>query len=320
MSDAQWNALEAWDQTLVRDDEGDVAICFGLAVDFYFRDGQTPEKRRAVLECFSEYERLFETSLRWWVVENKSISSVAKLKNRDMSPYLLSPKWETPEAYEEAWSFVWHGGERKEDASPIRMEGFGPSRFAIEHSGELAYLRASFPVNLWANRVEQLLQLVLRWSARLQVVHGYGGLTLIQSLDDGLAQLYESQEYGYGMRYPGIEIDDPLGTANSTQQGIKGGNWITLLGAEYLAKLGGVVALRQLLGAEFRVHEYVGGTMIVAGPAPDIGDRNRGIDAPHLRALAAVLRPLRTPRHWPVQARGKFSDADEFNAWLGRFD
>ncbi len=79
-------------------------------------------------------------------------------------------------------------------------------------------------------------------------------------------------------------------------------------------------ALRERLGADFAVHEYGGGVLIVAGPAPEIGDRNQKADTPRLHRLARVLKPIRASRHWPVQALGKFSDADAFNAWLARFD
>jgi hypothetical protein len=320
MVNEEWKALKVWEGKQVKDAEGDVALCFGLAIDFYFRGGETADKRRAMLECFREYESLCGPSLRWWVVENKALRSVAKLKVRDMSPYLLSTKWETSEAHEEACTFIWHGGERKEDASPIRIEGFGASRFDVEHGGDLSYLRVSFPVTFWADRLEALLRLIGGWSVMLQPVHGYGGVTLIQSMDDGFAQMYEDEEFGLAMRYPGLEIDDPVSTACSTQLGIKGGNWITILGTEYLTKLGEGEGIQSKLGREFAVQAYSGGQLIVAGPCPEIGDRSRDIDTPLLRRLAALLRPIRTPQHWPTQARGKFSDAAAFNAWLARFD
>jgi hypothetical protein len=320
MSQADWKPLAVWEQTEVRDEDQDVAICFGLTVTMFFRDGHTADKRSAVLECVREYDHLCGPALRWWVVEGKNFSRVEKLKNRDMAPYLLSPKWETPEAYREVWALFWHGGEDEEDANPFFIEGLGESMFKAEKKGFYSFLSASFPVTWWADKVDDLRKLVLRWSTRLRPVHGYGGITLIKSRSGGLAQMHEGEEHGFAIRYPGLEIGDPSSTSMSTQTGIKEGNWITILGDEYLEKLGGLASLRGSLGAEFSIDEYPGGAVIVAGPAPEVGDRNRNIDTPRLRALARVLKPIRVEHHWPVQARGKFSDADNFNAWLARFD
>lgn len=320
MSREQWKELKSWESRQVCDKDGNVVLCFGLAIDFYFRGGETAEKRSAMLQCFQDYESLCGPMLSWWVVENKSLRAVAKLKVRDMSPYLLSPKWETPDAYEEACTFVWHGGQCREDASPIRIEGFGQSRFDMEHGDSYSHLRVSFPVTFWADKCEALFDMVLRWSARLQPVHGYGGVTLIQSMNNGLVQMYEDEECGFATDFPGIEIDDPISTANSTQLGIKGGNWLTLIENAYVSKLGGPEQLRSELGPDFQIQGYSGGMLIVAGSCPEIGDHKCNIDTPLLRKLAAVLKPIRTPQHWPTQARGKFSDAQAFNAWLARFD
>jgi len=76
MSEVDWKPLAVWEQTEVRDEDKDVAICFGLAVTMYFRDGHMADKRGAVLECFREYDRLCGSALRWWVVENKVFSRV----------------------------------------------------------------------------------------------------------------------------------------------------------------------------------------------------------------------------------------------------
>jgi hypothetical protein len=320
MSGDDWKPLAHWEQMQVRHDEEHVVICFGLTVAVYFREGHTADQRRAVLECVREYDGLCGASLRWWAVEGKVFGPVAKLRKRDMAPYLLSPKWETPEAHRENWALLWHGGEHEKDASPFFIEGYGESRFNDGRNGSYSYLRASFPVTWWADKVDELRQLVLRWSARLRPVHGYGGVSLIKTHSGGLAQMHEDDEHGFAMRHPGIEVGGPTSTSMSTQGGIKEGNWITILSDLYLEKLGGVDALRARLGDEFSFGAYPGGAVIVAGPAPEVGDRDRDLDTPRLRSLARVLRPIRTPRHWPVQARGKFSDAANFNAWLARFD
>ncbi|HYO73708.1 MAG TPA: type VI immunity family protein [Archangium sp.] len=320
MSENKWTSLAMWERNAVTDDQGDVAMCFGLAVTMYFRAGHTEEKRRAILECFDEYQRLCGSALRWWVTEDKWLSPVTKLKSRDMSPYLLSRKFEEPAAYDRTWAFLWHGAEKKESASPFLIEAFGASKMDMEVHDGFSYLRVSFPVTWFEERVEDFLRLILRWSERVQPVHGYGGVTLIRSPNDGFSQMHEEEESGFAARYPGIEIDDPLGHSMRTQTGIKGGNWITILSKAFVEKLGGAAELREHLGTGFRVEEYSGGAMIVAGPVPEIGDRNRNIDTPHYRRLAQVLKPIRIDRHPPIQVRGRLSEEGAFAAWLARFD
>lgn len=322
MTDQAWLALSPWEQISETYKDGDVVFCLGLGVTWYFRDGHTDEKRRAALDCMNDYLALCGPSLRYWVVEGKSLSPVAKLKSRDMSPYLLSPKWNTPEAEDEAWAFLWHGGQRKEDASPFRIEALGGPKRDSDLGDDLSHLQVSFPVTFFADRPGELRELLVRWSARLHPAHGYGGITIVRSPNDGLAQMYEPQMAGLAMRHPGLEIDDPMGHAYATGEGasIKGGNWITVLSTEFLEKLGGLSRLREELGAPYELLEYPGGAVIVAGPVPEVGDWNRGVDTPHLRKLARVLKPIRVRNHPPIHVKGKFSTEDGFEEWLSRFD
>jgi hypothetical protein len=106
----------------------------------------------------------------------------------------------------------------------------------------------------------------------------------------------------------------------ATLNGIKGGNWLTILSDPFVERLGGRDAIREALGEPFAVESFTGGVMIVAGNAPEVGDRNRNIDAPLYRKLARILRPIRIDQHPPVYAMGPLSVEGEFDAWLARFD
>ena len=112
--------LGAWSNRTLIDADGRVAICFGLAVTLYFRDGHIEPKRRAVLDCFNDYESVAGTALTWHCVGARSrrMSRVSALRDHDMSPYLLSKLWNEPAAYEHAWAFFWHDGVDRDDASP----------------------------------------------------------------------------------------------------------------------------------------------------------------------------------------------------------
>jgi hypothetical protein len=321
MADTDWQLLSKWSETLVHDEDGRVALCFGLAATLYFRDGHTREKRQASLECFNEYDRMCGPSLRWCYASASSsrLGSVEKLRSRDMSPFLLSPEWDAPEAREHGWGFYWHGGLHPDDASPFKIYGYGTPRMYAELDGSLSFLQVSFPVLWFQGKSEGFPELILRWSTRLGAYHGYGGITLIESPDDNLSQTFSTTIAAFGGRYPGIEIDDPMSHKLATVDGIKGGNWLTILSTGFVEKLGGGEILREKLGEPFAVVDYDGGVMVVAGPIPEVGDRNWNADTPLYKRLARVLDPIRIKDHAPPYAEGRFAEEGEYEKWLARF-
>ena len=318
MAENDWKLLTKWGESLVQDEDGRIAIRFGLAATLYFYDGHTEEKRRASLECFNEYNRMCGASLRWCYASASSsrMGRVEKLQNRDMSPFLLSPMWDASEAREHGWGFHWHGGEHPDDASPFRIYAYGSSKMYAD----LSFLQVSFPVLWFQGRPNEFQELILRWSERLKPYHGYAGITLIESPNEALSQIYSTDIASFASRYPGLEIDDPMSHGLATVNGIKGGNWLTVLSTHFVKRLGGHDGLREQLGEPFVVKEYDGGLIIIAGTVPEVGDRNRDIDTPLYRKLAKVLKPIRLQHHPPPYAAGRLAEEGEYAAWLARFD
>lgn len=317
-----WDDLAAWNDAEVRNKHEIRSLCFGLAATFYFRDGHTERKRRAALACFDDYDARFGSSLRWCQAsaETSRLGRVDKLRSRDMSPYLLSPKWDTPEAHDRAWAYYWHGGEHKHDASPFEVNGFGSPKMFAEVRQSLSFFRFSVPVLHVREQPDVFVDLVMQCSERLEPVHGYGGVTVLTSSDRGTVQRAAPRIAGFAARYPGLEVDRPMSHKRVTQSGIKGGNWITILSTPFIDRLGGLPALGAALPESFVTHEYGDGVVIVAGPAPEVGDRHRNIDTPAYRELARVLKPIRITEHPAIYPKGRFSEQEGFAEWLARFD
>ena len=322
MTHADWAQLSRWTEASVQDEDGTVMIRFGLAATLYFRNGHAEDKRRAALECFNEFHDLCRGWLRWQGVgaDAMRMSPVAKLQSHDMSPFLLSSRWNEAAAREHPWFFYWHGGERPDDASPVRIYAYGSPRMYAELDDSLSFLQVSFPVLAFHERPEGFLKLILRWCERLEPYHGYGGVTLLNALNSESVQSYGQQIAALAARHPGIEIDEPMSHKRATQNGIKGGNWLTVLSTVFVGELGGADELRQKLGEPFVVNEYSGGVMIVAGQVPEVGDRNRNVDTPLYKRLARVLEPIRIREHPKPYVEGRFARDGEFAAWLARFD
>jgi hypothetical protein len=320
MSGSDWTGLNAWDSLQTHDEDGRVAICFGLAATLYFHDSD--EKRRAALECFNEFEHLIGASLRWHCVgaNSRRFSPVSKLQSREMSPYMLSKKWNTPEAADQGWAFYWHGGEHPEDASSIKIHAYGSPRQYAEWHNSLSFLQTSVPISWSSAHVQKFLALVQRLCALLKPCHGYSGITLLESPDRGLAQCYSPEIASVAFQHPGIEVDQPMSHKLATQEGIKGGNWLTVLSTRLVERLGGVDHVQTKLGDPFVVTDYGEGILIIAGPVPEVGDRDLNLDTPLYRKLAAMLKPIRIQDHPPPYSEGRFAEDGVFASWLARFD
>lgn len=300
------------------DSDGYVVLRFGFIATLYFRNGHSMDKRKAIIECFKEYNDLCGEYLRWCVVDGERFSPVTPLTSRDISYYLLSPKLEQSDM---AWAFFWHGGEREEDASEFRIFGLGQPKSDNDISDSLSFLTVTFSQKWTLKKPEVLSELMLRWSDRLQPFHGYAGIGIVVAADDGLAADNENRVYAISKRCPGVEVDYPMDHCLYTTEKIKGGSWITVLSQFFIDQLGGTISLKQDLGEPFRVQEYQGGAIIIAGTHPEIGDSNRGIDTPNYRRLGRVLKPIRIVSHSSVgESIEDWFSADEFEAWLRRFD
>jgi len=300
------------------DRDGHVAFRLALILTLYFHRGHSADKRRAVLECFNHYFALVGAGLRWWVIEEGHFSPVAKLAGKDMSPYLLSNRFEE---FDRAWAFKWHGAEGREEASDLQIFGLGQTKSDSDFRGDLSFLTMAVPLDWAAAHSDQFLNLAIRCASLLRPFHGYGGIGVVLG-EDGLADVaVEDRLMSVAAQHPGVEIDLPMNHVIFTKSAIKGGNWITVLSDPFVEQLGGADALRQALGEPFQLAQYPGGVVLVAGETPEFGDRNRRVGTPNYKKLARVLKPIRASEHGGISEsfEGRF-DAEEFQNWLGRFD
>lgn len=300
------------------DRDGQFVVRLALILTLYFDRGHSADKRRAVLDCFNSYFELLGPELRWWVVDEGRFSPVAKLARKDMSPYLLSDKFEQ---FDRHWAFKWHGAEEPQEASDLLISALGQPKSDSEFHGDLSFLTMAVPLQWAAVHSDRFLDLAVRCATQLRPFHGYGGIGIVLS-ENGVADVaVEDRVASIAAQHPGVEIDSPMDHAIWTRNAIKGGNWITAVSDPFVEQLGGAEALRRSLGDPFQVVDYPGGVVIVAGPTPEFGDRNRRVGTPLYRKLARVLKPVRVTEHGGISEsfEGRF-DAEEFQNWLGRFD
>jgi hypothetical protein len=174
---------------------------------------------------------------------------------------------------------------------------------------------------LWLSKRPGLLRdFALKISRRLRPVSGHGGLGVIEAVDRGAALDFQPAVYQIAKRFPGLDVDGPI--TGSLDDGIKGVNWLTILGDHWVNEMGGLDALRKSLNEDFEFYPYNGGLMIQAGPKPQAGDAQANRWPQHYVTLAKVLRPIfmKTVPDFHQFPGAKCMRAEESRAWVHRFD
>ena len=128
--------------------------------------------------------------------------------------------------------------------------------------------------------------------------------------------------HGIAFQLLGVEVDYPLTHSRFFAQGIKGASWLTILGRQWIERIGGSESLHNSLGGDIHLIDYTCGLMLRAGEKPTYGDLTSGDNIDVYRRLSAVLKPIRVNEHSGVHygGSGKYLNSQEFRKWLARFD
>ncbi|HEV7913237.1 MAG TPA: type VI immunity family protein [Albitalea sp.] len=120
-------------------------------------------------------------------------------------------------------------------------------------------------------------------------------------------------------RYPGYDVN--MNETGRLRLGsrVRGARWLTFLGPEILARLGGLEALRAKLPPAFEFHPAGAGLLVRAARLPEIGDAAKKVDVPMLRALAAALEPVTAFEEVVLLGSLADWDKDALRKWERRF-
>lgn len=125
----------------------------------------------------------------------------------------------------------------------------------------------------------------------------------------------------YIQRYPGLDIAKAGSVAMDIGDRPLGAYWMNLFGPHLSQKLGGIETLRSALPEQVRVSSSgQGGSCVILGDVPDIGDVNRQNNLPLYHQLAAVLRPhMQVPEVAYFTDKEGMADREGQAAWHNRF-
>lgn len=321
LDDAHSSAI---DEIRLTDDHGFTVGRVGFAIELYFKSGEDVAKRSALVSIMREYHDLFGGALTHYLkVAANRLSRISGDAYLDY--YAQSAEALPPDEPFDASVFGYPGGAVIDEPTPVSMSFSAAGPEPLSPRG-LSYLCAYFPASFVAARgYGHFVEMTRKWAATLQVVHGTAGYSVLLEHGDfgagGVMALMPALN-----RFLGLDFSDPgmflVEASEADDTSIKSINWLTVLGGDGLARLGGIEAIMQRLGPTCEVIHYWGGVVIQAGDMPQLGDCNRGTILEEYRRVADVVRPIR----FTAYKRGLFvlgsneDERDETRKWLQRFD
>ena len=209
-----------------------------------------------------------------------------------------------------------HSGKQAgEVQSPaIRMSLLGPldpPRFV---------LRMALPVE-WGDHPDQVIALAQDALAEFPLSSGYAGYSLLwQDSDPLVDRKVLKWAIPLMVRYPGFGFGDALRTSNGAKHGVAAVNWLTFLGAEAAAALGGLAALERSVPVGVSALALgEAGAILRAGDAPQIGDVDRQETLPTYGAVGKLVAHVVAPDEALKQILIKGMSDEDARDWLRRF-
>jgi hypothetical protein len=296
----------------VKDKDGRIAVMIGLLVTVFFENHLTREARERVADVAQDYIHLVRQHLRWTVPPGaKRTCSIDSAATR------LPKEWLPDHPDGKSWSFDFHGGDMERAASAFHVCGFGS-----QYTDGLGHLHVSFPMLWFAEpSAGTFPDYVLKLCQKTRPLSGYAGLGVLESHDGYAQDKFQPAVRLIAERFPGLEIEARVEHGLSLRGGIKGVNWLTILGDRWLNEMGGLDHLRAGLDESFGFYPYEGGAILQAGPKPQIGDAQANRWPQHYVTLARVLKKIQVKNHHPFHFGGPGRMNHEASkAWLFRFD
>jgi Protein of unknown function (DUF3396) len=301
----------------IRDKDDRPALRIGLLMTLFIPEAWTRPVREAIAEAAEEYVSQFRSYLRW---SRSPEDGLAYGMDEVPAPRDWLPQY--PDG--EGWFFGFHSGEQKNAAAEFQVYAFGSEKNdAYDDPG---CFQVYLPLNWFATHPGTFPEFVLSFAKRLRPASGYAGIGVLEPLSPYDREPFQSTVRQIADRFPGLEIEHLPGHLNHVGEGIKGVNWLTLLGDRWVQQIGGNNYLYMRLGDNFKLTPYDGGLMIQAGPKPQIGDVAANRWPRHYVTLAKVLKPIQIKEHYafhfgdPNAEGPPRMDSDASEAWLFRFD
>lgn len=319
--------LENWDKAQIPGDlltkqgqQDYVGAVPALVGNLYFYDAHTEAVRKAICDCFEQYEAIANEHLTWLWREDPP-------EGPDRMPYTQAkPMRDLMKQLEEddAVSFAYISGAEAYEAGAWEFKVIGRARWEskLPNTGP-SVLRFSLSPLYVHQHPQAFQQLFVTFADKLKAIHGHGGIGLVMSVvrrrDNEPVEAYLSEQMN------GLDIGAPFLLSSKLKDGIKTVSWLTAINNDMLEKVGGLPRIRsELPGTWFALYPYSNGLVIQAGPKAE-GAFASEDPKPALYVLPnMLLKEVRTPKIGHIHSgsadgepriRGKAAED-----WLQRFD
>ncbi len=194
-----------------------------------------------------------------------------------------------------------------------RMFHFSGSRdLAAE---ETCDLEIRTPTSEVENNPDEYVEFVRRVAELIPYDSGYASPALVFGVDAQQLKFARAAR-AWAFRHPGFDLPKNDATGFALGSKLRGAYWLTFVGPDALARLGGETALQSALPVEVEVQPAGIGVMLRLGKMPEVGDVNRMENLPIVRATAKVLEPV--SRFNDNFLNHNFIDSDERARWERR--
>lgn len=280
----------------------------------------TPELYRNLLICVEKYYLVFQANLNRYGLPNAT--RISKIKGDPL------PRWRAAlDKLDENYGFgmdVFYKNSEHEgvpvDATPWQISTLGlrpskPRLSAINASMSICNAQGK-------NNFGRLFEMTLAWCEKLKPAHGSAGFCFAY---DPSMEPQAKWTWASLQRYPGMGHHDVVNfslEAGETYNRIKGINWLTILGDDIVAELGGKETIQTQLGNECAIHSYDGGIIIIAGQYPQFGDTYSNFIPKYYKTVAHVTRPVRFEgyTHPFLELPEPIDSLEATFKWIRRFD
>lgn len=176
--------------------------------------------------------------------------------------------------------------------------------------------RASFCQALFPNNVdlEGIVHLAKRLTDAVPFLSGHAGYSALFNAAQKDAAF--DTIYAWAKRYPGLEVEDLNVTTKYVLGGIKGANWLTLVGTELWRRLTESAKGEPRFAPGVALTRAAHGVILRAGQAPMLGDRNRRQWPELYIDVERKLVPIKLAEHGEFS--GRFEEESATGAWLRR--
>ncbi|RBH88283.1 hypothetical protein BRL93_17470, partial [Xanthomonas oryzae pv. oryzae] len=240
-----------------------VGTVLAITGTLYYKGGYTTQVREAICDCFDQYTTAIGNQLRWMLRDETDPVPIKKAKI--LREWL--PKLDT----DDSAIFAYTAGENPEDASGYQFYSANLRAWKEKRGKGLNVLRFAVPLTFISHNPSAFQRMFVDFARRLKAEHGHGGHGFVLSL---LGDLDSPTEAYMSQKLRGADVGRPSGVARQVLDGIKTISWLTAINHSMLQQLDGGTGLdalrNELPGNWFAYYDYGAGTVIQAGPVPQI--------------------------------------------------